>query len=368
MSQHKRFIALVGAAAIVVGACTSTAASPSPAATAAASGAASSGAGASGAGASTDQAALPEPEKTDLQIGLSVTETSQYAAKLAEQAGIFEKNGLNVEVTVFEGDGKTMQALQAGQLDAGFVGVSAAITSQTTDAPVDILSTNATILSDLLTTTAEVKTPEDLRGKCVAVSTFGGTSHGAVLLSLETLGMTSEDVVITEVGGQSARIAALQGGSCAAAPVDAARREEMEELGFNFLVDLKEKGVQWGRSGMGVTEEWLAENPNTATVLAASVLEAQNMMWDDIDQAAKFYAEFTQEGSEEDAKALIEDFQEIGNRRMLWTEEAFENPKRVLATVNPEIADVPVSEAYNRSILEGLEASGYYEHLGIPEE
>lgn len=359
MSQHKRFIALFGAAAIVVGACTSTAASPSPIASAATGGAS----GAPGAGA-----ALPTPEKTDIQIGLSVTETSQYAAKLAEQAGIFEKNGLNVEVTVFEGDGKTMQALQAGQLDTGFVGVSAAITSQTTDAPVDILSTNATILSDLLTTTADVETADDLRGKCVAVSTFGGTSHGAVLLALETLGMTPQDVVITEVGGQSARIAALQGGSCAAAPVDAARREEMEELGFNFLVDLQEQGVQWGRSGMGVTEEWLAANPNTATVIAASVLEAQNMMWEDIDQAAQFYAEFTQEGSAEDAKALIEDFQEIGNRTMLWTDEAFENPKRVLATVNPEIADVPVSEAYNRSVLEGLQASGYYDQLGIPQE
>lgn len=365
----QRFLALVGATMILVGACTGTATSPAASQVATASPAGSAGGSeAPSAAASTDPAALPEPEKTDLTIGLSVTETSQYAAKLAEQAGIFEKNGLNVEITVFEGDGKTMQALQAGQLDVGFIGVSAAVTSQTTDAPVKILSTNATVLSDLLVTTADVKTADDLRGKCVAVSTFGGTSHGAVILSLEALGLTPQDVVITEVGGQSARIAALQGGACAAAPVDAARREEMAGLGFNFLVDMKEKALPWGRSGMGVTEEWLAENPNTATVIAASVLEAQNMMWEDIDTAAKFYAEFTQEGSAEDAKALIEDFQEIGNRTMMWTDEAFENPKKVLATVNPEIADVPVTEAFDRSVLEGLKSSGYYEHLGVPEE
>ncbi|MFO1541150.1 MAG: ABC transporter substrate-binding protein, partial [Chloroflexota bacterium] len=141
---------------------------------------------------------LPAPEKTTLNIGLSVTETSQYAAKLAEQAGIWEKYGITPVITVFEGDGKTLQALQAGQLDIGFIGVSAAINSQVTDAPVVILSTNATKISDNIMGVPDVKTADDLRGRCIAVSTFGGTSHGAVILGLQALGLTPMDVVITE--------------------------------------------------------------------------------------------------------------------------------------------------------------------------
>ena len=381
MAKHTRLAALLGAAAMVAGACTggagqspSTSAAASQPAASTASEAPSEGpSGSAGeASASPGEASgsagpveLPTPEKTDLQMGLSVTETSQFAAQLAEMAGIYEKNGLNVEIAVFEGDGKVQQALQAGQLDIGFGGVSGFITAQTTDAPVDALAVNAVILSDLLVTTADVTDAEGLRGKCVAVSTFGGTSHGAVILALEALGLTPEDVVITEVGGQSARIAALQGGSCAAAPVDEARQQEMTDLGFNSLVNLKEEGLAWGRSGMGVTEEWLAENPNTALVAAASVLEAQNMMWEDVDTAAEYYAEFTQTDVEE-ARALIEDFQEIGNRDMMWNDEAFENPKKVLATVNPSIEDVPVADAYNRSVLDQLEQMGVYESLGVP--
>jgi NitT/TauT family transport system substrate-binding protein len=362
MAKHKRFLALLASAAIFAAACTGgggTSASPNatPAGTAAPP----------STGASVDPGALPEPEKTSIKIGLSVAETSQFAAQLAKDAGIYEKNGLDVEITVFEGDGKVMQALQAGQLDIGFGGVSAYVTSQTTDAPVVALAVNAKILSDELVSTADVTNAEQLKGKCVAVSTFGGTSHGAVILSLEALGLTPDDVVITEVGGQGARIAALQGGSCAAAPVDVARHDEMAGLGFNFLVNLKEQGLPWGRSGMGVTEEWLADNPNTALVVAASVLEAQNMMWTDLDTAAEHYSAFTQD-SLENAKALIEDFQEIGNRRMMWEDEAFENPKKVLATVNPEIADVPVTDAFDRSVLEQLESMGYYDFLGIPAE
>lgn len=363
MAKHKRILALLASTAVFAAACTGgTGSSPS----AAPSQAAPSGAAPSDA-PSAEPGTLPTPEKTSVKIGLSVTETSQFAAKLAELEGIYEKNGLDVEVTVFEGDGKVMQALQAGQLDVGFGGVSAYVTSQGTDAPVVALAVNAKVLSDLLVTTADVKTADDLRGKCVAVSTYGGTSHGAVILSLQALDLTADDVVITEVGGQSARIAALQGGACAAAPVDAAQRGEMEALGFNFLVNLKEERLPWGRSGMGVTEEWLAENPNTALVVAASVLEAQNMMWADAETAAARYAEFTQ-SEPELAESLVADFQEIGNRRMMWEDEAFENPKNVLAIVNPDIADIPVVEAFDRSVLNRLEEMGYYDFLEIPEE
>ena len=324
-------------------------------------------ASASGEASPSGAVALPTPEKTDIKIGLSVTETSQFAAQLAKMAGIYEKNGLSVETTVFEGDGKVMQALQAGQLDVGFGGTSSFITSQTTDVPVVGLAVNAVILTDELVATKDVTNADQLKGKCVAVSTFGGTSHGAVILSLKSLNLTPDDVVITEVGGQDARIAALQGGACAAAPVDAARHQEMADLGFNFLVDLKKEKLPWGRSGLGVTEEWLAENPNTAKVVAASVLEAQNMMWTDPDKASEYYAEFTQ-SSVEDAKALITEFQSIGNRPMTWTDDAFENPKQVLATVNPDMASVNVTDAFDRSVLDSLKSDGFYEANGIPTE
>jgi ABC-type nitrate/sulfonate/bicarbonate transport system substrate-binding protein len=312
--------------------------------------------------------ALPTPEKTELTIGLSVTETSQYAAKLAEQAGIWAKYGITPTVIVFEGDGKTMQALQAGQLDLGFIGVSAAINSQVTDAPVKILSTNATILSDNLISVPEVTNADELRGKCVAVSTFGGTSHGSSLLSLQALGLTPADVVITEIGGQSARIAALEGGACQAAVVDVAMEQEMLAKGFNSLTNLKELGLPWGRSGMGVTEEWLAANPNTAIVALAAVLEAQNMMWADPEAAAAFYNEFTELNDPELAADLIADFQTIGNRTMMWTDEAFENPKTILSTVNPDISGVAVSDAYDRTVIETVKELGVYEALGVPLE
>ncbi len=317
--------------------------------------------------AQTELPDLPDPEKDSVVIGLSVAEISQFAVKLAQMAGFFEKHGITPEVIVFEGDGRTLQALQAGQLDAGFIGVSAAVNSQVTDAPVKILSTNATILSDNFVSVPDVTNAEELRGKCVAVSTFGGTSHGSVLLALQSIGLTASDVTITEIGGQDARIAALEGGACQAAPVDVNLEQQMLDNGFNILVNLKEERLPWGRSGMAVTEEYLAQNPNTALAILAATLEGQNTIWADPEAAAGYYAEFSGFTPEE-AASIVADFQEIGNRPMIWTDAAFETPKETLATVNPDIANVPVSDAYDRGPIQTLIDAGYYEALGIPLE
>lgn len=362
MAKPQRVLTLLGALAIVA-ACTS-----GPGGTPGTSPGSTPG-GASGAPeASQEAATLPKPEMTDLTLGVTVIEPSQFAPVLADLAGIYEKNGLKVEYTAFEGDGKGMQALQAGQVDIGFGGLTLSLQSQRTDVPVVTTMVNASMLADLLMSTADVKTADDLRDKCVAVSTYGGTSHGAVILALEELGLKPDDVVITEVGGQSARIAALQGGACAAAPIDANRRVEMEGLGLNTLVDLKAAALPYGRTGMRVTEEWLAKNPNTAIVFAASVLEAQNLFWTDPELVAEKFAEYTQEADVTKVMPLIVDFQDVGNRPMTWDDAVFENPTRVLGTVSPEILDIPVAEAYDRSILDYLLESGYYEKLGVPTE
>ena len=310
-------------------------------------------------------ASLPAPDVTDLQIGLSVTETSQFAYQLAKMAGIYDKYGLNVETSVFEGDAKALQALVAGQLDAAGVGVSSDISSQVTDVPTVAVAANAVILSDEMICQSDIKTPEDVKGATIAISTFGGTSNGSAILFLKALGYTTDDATIKQIGGQSDRIAALEGGSVDCAVVDKAMHDTMMSEGFNSLVDLTTQPLQWGRSALSFQKEFIDQHPDTVINVVAAALEAQNMMWADPDTAAQYYADFVQIDLSE-AKQLIADFQTIGNRTMMWNQDAFENPKEVLATVNPDVANVDVTQAYDQSFLQQLKDMGFYDQLGIP--
>ena len=317
--------------------------------------------------ATTPSGELPKPEITTLRIGISTpNEPVQYAEKLADTLGLYQKYGFtNVTVTGFEGDGKTLQALVAGQLDFMVGGASTAISSQTTDTPIKVIAMNSTKLTDGLWCVAAIKTAADVKGKSIAISTFGGTSHGSALLLLKGLNYTDKDATITPVGGQSARIAALKGGSVGCAVVDMAEKDAMTAQGFNVLFDETKSDLQWGRSGLMATAAFLQKNPNTALVVAAATLEAQQKMFTDPDSSAKEFAKFAQV---QDAAALnaVKTFATYGSRTMTFTEGALQLPQQVLATQNPAMGSVDLKKAYDLSFLTKLKDIGFNKKIGVP--
>ncbi|HEU4673308.1 MAG TPA: ABC transporter substrate-binding protein [Candidatus Limnocylindrales bacterium] len=361
-------LSLVASAGLVFAACSGSTASPSSAASAPP--ASAGGSTAASAPASGGTVTLPAPEKKTLKIGLSTGgEASQYAEYLAQQLDFYKKYGGfdSVEVSGLQGDAKVVQALVAGGLDMGVLGVSSAISSQTTDTPLKVVSLNGVTLTDMLVCGKDVKAAADVKGKTVAVSTFGGTSHGSVIILLSQLGLTANDVTITQVGNQDARLAAVKAGSVACAPIDLAQKDAVTQAGLSIITDNKSSGKQWGRSGLAATADFISKNPNTVLGVVASALAAQNYMFTNTDDAAAKFAEYSQQ-SADDAKGIIEDFTTWGDRSMDWTDDAFNYPKEVLAAVNPQMKDVDVTTAYDKTFLQKLNQMGFYDAIGDPEK
>ncbi len=362
-AHHSRILAFGVTIGLLAGAC-SGAATPAPTTTPTA--APTEAASVAPTEAPSVGPSFGAPEKTSLKLGLSTSgETAQFAEYLAGQIGTYAKYGLTVEVSGFEGDGKVVQALTAGALDFGVIGVSSAISSVPTDTPLKSIALNGVTLTDGLVCGPSYTTADSIKGKQVAVSTFGGTSHGSVLILLSQLGLTASDVVITQVGGQTARIAAVKAGSVACAPIDLAQADEMTAAGLVTLTDNKSSGKQWGRSALSVQAAFAQANPNTVKAVVAAVLEAQNSMWLDPATAAAKFADYAQI-SVDDATKQISDFTDIGDRSMGWTDDAFNFPKQTLATVNPAMADVDVTKAYDKSYLQDLYDTGFYAQIGDP--
>jgi ABC-type nitrate/sulfonate/bicarbonate transport system substrate-binding protein len=355
--RRGRLLTLVVAAGIAVTACSGTTTSP-----------AASAGGSAAAGGSGGTVTLPAPEKKTLKIGLSTGgEASQYAEFLASQLDYYKKYGFdNVEVSGLQGDGKVVQALVAGGIDFGVLGVSSAISSQTTDTPLKVVSMNGVTLTDMLVCQPSIKAAADVKGKQIAVSTFGGTSHGSVLILLSQLGLTDKDVTITQVGNQDARLAAVKAGSIGCAPIDLAQKDAVTAAGLSIITDNKSSGKQWGRSGLAATADFISKNPNTVLDVVASVLAAQNYAFTNNADAAAKFAEYSQQ-SPEDAKKVMADFITWGDRSMSWTDDAFNFPKQTLAAVNPAMANVDVTKAYDKSFLQKLAQMGFYQQIGNPE-
>jgi NitT/TauT family transport system substrate-binding protein len=351
-----RVFTVVAVASLVIGACAGASTAP-PAAT--------SGAPATSAAPAGQ---LPAPELTKIRIGLSsASEPVQYAEKLADTLGIYKKYGITtVEITGFEGDGKALQALVAGQVDMFVGGASTAINSVITDTPMKVVSMNSVILDDILVCQKDIKTAADVKGKSIAISTFGGTSHGSALIVIKGLGLTTNDVTIAQVGGESTRIAALKGGSVPCGLVGSDNAKVMIATGsFNGVFDETTAKLQWGRSGLMARTDFIAKNPNTVLDVVASVLEAQQYMWTNTADATVTYGDFTQK-TPADAQVAMNGFKNYGSRSMQFTEDALLLPRDVLATVNPAVANVKIADSYDLSFLKMLQSNGFYAKVGAP--
>jgi NitT/TauT family transport system substrate-binding protein len=353
-SKHIGWLAITLSAALVGVAC------------AGASTGTATGAPSAAASANADPNVLPKPELTKIRIGIGApNEPVQFAPKLAEILGYFQTFGLTAEITGFEGDGKAVQAVVAGQLDMFVGGAGAAITAATTDTPTKVVAMNSTTLDDGLFCGKDIKTPADVKGKTIAIGTFGGTAHGAVLLMLKGLSLTPKDVTIQQVGNESTRIAALKSGSVSCAVIGISQKPALSALGINVPFDLSTAKLQWGRSGLQARTDFIAKNPNTVLAVVAATLLAQNSMFADTKTATEKFATFAQLKPEAAATAMNA-FLGYGSRSMLFTADAFTAPRDVLGTVNPAMLTVDINRCFDLTFLNKLKDSGFYAKNGIP--
>lgn len=300
---------------------------------------------------------LPPPEKTKLAIAITNNlAVGQFLDRFAQDLGLYKKYGLDVEVLSFEGDGAATQAVIAGQVQATESSGGLIIASQLNDTPLVATAMNNLRLDYVCVGRPNIKTPADVKGKKIAVSSLGSVAHAVVLACLQKMGLKPTDVTILAVGSESARIAAVLSGSIDVAPVQIDRADQLTAQGLNILADLTKAGIVYATAGLGFRKDFLASNRNTALRLLAAILVAQETLWANPDLAAEKYAAFN--GSDlKTAKATIKTYIDGGgNRGLKFTREAFVLPQIVTATLNPAVANVDLNTVFDLGLLEKLDA------------
>lgn len=90
------------------------------------------------------------------------------AAPIAKEAGIFDELGMEVNVT---GNGSVPQAMAAGRMDAGYVGIHGLMRAHIKGAPIFVSANNHVGGSYYLVVSNDIKDPKELIGKRLALGT-----------------------------------------------------------------------------------------------------------------------------------------------------------------------------------------------------
>jgi NitT/TauT family transport system substrate-binding protein len=129
---------------------------------------------------------------------------------IAEEEGLFAKNGVNVQMKWFDGYLESLQSLAAGQLDGNSqtLNDTIAFAGDAINGEVAVLVNDNSSGNDKIIVTEDIKTIKDLKGKKIAVEE-GVVDDFLLSLALEKEGMSRKDVQIVpmETGAAAAAFA-----------------------------------------------------------------------------------------------------------------------------------------------------------------
>ena len=217
-------------------------------------------------------AALPGQEKKVI-LGLTTRAGSTgLPFAIAEEKGFFRSEGLDGLVVVMQNqivvNGVLSKNVDYGGTFSNFVGAAMA------GLPVRIVMAVMDGSDHMLVTSPDIKRVEDLKGKIIGISSFGGTPHSEAIMILRKHGLSPEkDVTFLQVGGSSTRFSALNSGSIHAALLTPPFNKLARKKGFNELLSFNDV-VKIPLGGLAVHVDRLRERPDEIVKVIKAMLKS----------------------------------------------------------------------------------------------
>jgi NitT/TauT family transport system substrate-binding protein len=212
---------------------------------------------------------------------------------LAKEAGIFKKDGLDLDTIFINGSVRGIQSLVAGDLGySGAVG-TAVINAKLAGADIAILQSQMNTLPYFIIGNPNIKSPEELKGKAAAVHIPGTSADFALRLALTRVGISYKDIKAVTVGGAPARLAAVLSGQTDFTVVTDGERIAAEKAGLKVIIDMAKLKVPFQFNCSVTTRKRMRENPEEVRRLVWSLAEAIHYFKTRKDESVKVMQKYT---------------------------------------------------------------------------
>jgi NitT/TauT family transport system substrate-binding protein len=185
--------------------------------------------------------------------------------RVAVERGFWEKEGLKARFIQFQGTNLMLTALLNGELDYLTIVPSIAGAAMR-GIPVKIVAAVTRSSGYAIISKPEIENVKALRGKRIAINSFGSSADYAIYAALTRSGLDpNKDVTLAAISGSpDARFAALIGGSVDATVVNSPFEYRAEQKGFKTLMSVAELSelVRIPISGISLAVQKIEKNPD----------------------------------------------------------------------------------------------------------
>lgn len=301
-----RALALVAAGALIVG-CSGAASPSAPAATSAAP----SQPATSPSDAPSEAPATPEA--TTVRIVQASTPDFTQIALLKWQQTLEDEHGMTVEFINVEGGDIAFRTMIAGQGDVYVGGITHVVNFvQATGEDAKVIAIDAVATDYIIVSQAAINSIEDLAGKKLGINRPGDSGDSVMRAALRAEGFDPETAQFLEIGGTSARVAALLAGQIDAGPAHAAEAYSAVEQGLKPLLLAGEAIGPYPQTGLMTTGAFGEENPILTQLLVDTFIDAQRWAADNKDEYIELSKELIPDLADSVREPAYDVFTEIG--------------------------------------------------------
>jgi NitT/TauT family transport system substrate-binding protein len=307
------------------------------------------------------------PENKQITIAMGGKNLYYLPLTIAERLGYFKEEGLQATIVDFPGGAKAAQAMLGGSADVASGSYEYTINMQAKGVPIVAIVLlgrySGMVLAIAKSRAAQYKSPKDLKGMKVGVTSPGSSTNMFVNNLLVKNGLKPDDVSIIGVGTTAAAVAAIKQNSIdVLVNLDPVISKLESDGDIVIAADARNaKGMQEAYGGaylagcLLVKSNYLSKNPNTVQAMTNAIVHA--LRWiakatpDQITEAVgpDYYG---------DDKALyklglsknIESFLHDGTFSM----QGAENVYKVLNTFEPSVreAKIDLTKTYTNTFVQ----------------
>jgi len=283
---------------------------------------------------------------------------------IAQERGLLAKHGLDVQTLFIESGTTTIQALIAGETQVTHVAGTVVVSSVLAGADVVSIGGLENRLAFSLVTQKEIKSPEQLKGKRLAISRFGSASDLGARLFLQRLGLTADkDVSLIQIGGTNTRLAAITKGVVEATVLTPEFYLLAKKAGFNTLADPLTTKIDFPQNGIATSRAFLKTKPDIVQKYLLATIEAIHFFKTQQEESMRIMSKYLKIQDRETLEEIYKLYRDILQPLPLPTPSGTQTLLDWTAQRDPRAKEAKIDSFIDMTPLREIEKSGFVARL-----
>ena len=279
--------------------------------------------------------------------------------------GLFDKYGIKVEFVSIRGSGVALAALAADEIQFLYCAADATVPGMAAGSDAKLIAAPLVGLPWVMLARKDIKRPEDLKGKSIAVTRAGDLTFRLARALLKKFNFSESDVKILTVGGtgQIEPFNAMQAGLAEASLVTPPLDVRGRRGGFNLVYRLNDLALPAVYSSLHTNAKTLRERPLLAQRWTAALAESVHFVEKNPDKGKAAVSKALKLNDPEALQSAYEAYAKLlTNRRLLVPENSVAGVVEVAREQGTNIRK-KAPEMIDNHFAEDLDRSGFLKEI-----